>query len=135
MLTKKDLSPGKNPSWYNLPGQAMQTGRKINRSLKSRGSENKKKLLGPIKLVNGDITKFGIDAFRGKGLNLSENVADYAIVNAANVIGLGGTGVDGAINKAGGDKLMAERKIIMAPGYMVPGEARATSDGPYDKLR
>lgn len=136
VLTKKDLSPGENPSWYNLPGQVMQSGRKMKRSFKSRGSQQqlKRGKLDPrIQFVQGDITKFGINAFRGKGL--TGVVADYAIVNAANVLGLGGAGLDEAINEAGGRKLIADRKIMMGKGYMKPGEARATSNGPYNKLK
>lgn len=69
----------------------------------------------PITIVEGDITSAKVDA----------------IVNAANPKMLGGGGVDGAIHKAAGPKLLeACRQIKSVNGIRCPfGEARITSAG------
>lgn len=70
--------------------------------------------LNRIKLIQGDITKLEIDA----------------IVNAANSSLMGGGGVDGAIHSAGGPKILAEcREIVARQGCCAIGEAVITSGG------
>jgi O-acetyl-ADP-ribose deacetylase len=64
-----------------------------------------------------------------------------AIVNAANEGCLGGGGVDGAINAAGGPNLWKDRQAlpVVVPGSMavrcVTGDAVITGPGDYDQLR
>jgi O-acetyl-ADP-ribose deacetylase (regulator of RNase III) len=67
-----------------------------------------------IELIKGDITKIKVDA----------------IVNAANTSLLGGGGVDGAIHKAGGKKILEEcQKIRNKQGGCKIGEAVITNSG------
>ncbi len=68
-----------------------------------------------IELKKGDITKLEVEA----------------IVNAANSSLMGGGGVDGAIHKAGGPKILEEcmRVVHKIGGHLPTGEAVITSAG------
>ncbi len=67
-----------------------------------------------VKVLQGDITKIAADV----------------IVNAANTSLLGGGGVDGAIHRAGGKRILEEcRKIRQQQGGCEVGEAVVTTAG------
>jgi len=61
--------------------------------------------------------------------DITEETTDV-IVNAANSLLAGGSGVDGAIHEAGGDEIVKEcQKIIATQGECPTGEAVITSSG------
>lgn len=67
-----------------------------------------------IEIIRGDITQLNVDA----------------IVNAANTSLMGGSGVDGAIHRAGGSAILDEcRAIVARQGKCPPGEAVITTGG------
>jgi O-acetyl-ADP-ribose deacetylase (regulator of RNase III) len=67
-----------------------------------------------IQLIKGDITKLQVDA----------------IINAANSSLLGGSGVDGAIHRAGGPQILeACRAIVAKQGSCKTGESVITTGG------
>jgi O-acetyl-ADP-ribose deacetylase (regulator of RNase III) len=77
---------------------------------------NRTFLEGRVSVIVGDITKQGVEA----------------IVNAANSSLLGGGGVDGAINRAGGPEILAECQEIRRtrfPQGLPTGEAVITTGG------
>ena len=67
-----------------------------------------------LELIKGDITKQDVDA----------------IVNAANSSLMGGGGVDGAIHRAGGPKILEEcKEIVKKINFLPTGEAVITTGG------
>ena len=79
------------------------------------GPDSRRSTMKNIQLIEGDITLAEVDA----------------IVNAANPKMLGGGGVDGAIHKAAGPRLLEKcRKVKPENGIRCPfGQARLTAAG------
>ncbi|MEO7314021.1 MAG: O-acetyl-ADP-ribose deacetylase [Ginsengibacter sp.] len=72
------------------------------------------KITSRIEVIKGDITKLSVDV----------------IVNAANSSLMGGGGVDGAIHRAGGKKILEEcKEIVKRQGECKTGQAVITSGG------
>lgn len=70
--------------------------------------------MGHLEVITADITTLAVDA----------------VVNAANRSLMGGSGVDGAIHRAGGPSILAEcRRIVSADGRLATGDAVATTGG------
>merc|ERR1712039_328224 len=77
----------------------------------------------------GDATKFGAGTEWAPG--------DIAVVNAANTMGLGGAGVDGMLNNAGGPALIKDREALprFTNGDRIEeGGAVATGPNTYGSL-
>ena len=72
------------------------------------------KITNRIEVVKGDITEISVDA----------------IVNAANSSLMGGGGVDGAIHRAGGKKILEEcKEVVKEQGECKTGQAVITTAG------
>lgn len=81
--------------------------------------------------MNGDTRRIGNTTVRVVRGDITEMETD-AIVNAANSTLMGGDGVDGAIHRKGGPKILEECKRIRAtewPEGLSTGEAVITSAG------
>lgn len=71
-------------------------------------------IINKIEVINGDITEISVDA----------------IVNAANSSLMGGGGVDGAIHRVGGKKILEEcKEIVKEQGECRTGQAVITTAG------